>query len=169
MNEMIGLTRTPAWQRIETAPQEQAVLVTNGRFVNVAMRVNISTRKSEPLWCWYACLDEQVVEPSDGSGQSASLDSVRRDDPPTHWMPLPEPPKDVTGDTCAQRATDTFESLLKEREPLEDELRAWYARWAVMRRSSGHTDDPFGILYPIDKLVTESEEERAARLEMQSA
>lgn len=62
------------------------------------------------------------------------------------------------------QASDTFGSLLVERKPLEEQLRAWYARWAAAYRAHGYAGDPFGILYPIDKLVTESEEERAARI-----
>lgn len=64
---------------------------------------------------------------------------------------------------AANPGEDTFGSLLKERKPLEEQLRAWYARWAAVYRARGHVGDPFDILYPIDKLVTESEEERAAR------
>lgn len=74
------------WRPIETAPKDgKCVLVSNGRYVekawwNTDPRIWDSEDDNRPCWT--------VFEPEDYY-YAIHLD----DDPPTHWMPLPEPPK----------------------------------------------------------------------------
>lgn len=81
-----------AWLPIASAPKDTAVLVSNGQFINIAKCVSID--KPKTCWCWYLCMDEDVYYGSDYE-RSSMLDCVGRDDPPTHWRPLPALPRSV--------------------------------------------------------------------------
>jgi hypothetical protein len=71
------------WQPIESAPQEREVIVSDGAYVCTAYQVFphewMLMSKGKDIW-----------EGGDERGGPADLD----DCPPTHWMPLPEPPRD---------------------------------------------------------------------------
>jgi hypothetical protein len=65
------------WQPIETAPQGQRVLVYLGGRVTIAQDININKENDE---------DQQWVLSWHGP--------ISINEMPTHWMPLPSPPKD---------------------------------------------------------------------------
>lgn len=69
----------PQWQSIETAPKD-------GSLVDVYIGGNVCERyteayysEAEQCWCWNI----------EGTGRRV----VFTETPPTHWMPLPQPPK----------------------------------------------------------------------------
>ena len=68
------------WQPIETAPQTgiDILLVRNGRVTVGAWNNDKYARKPRPFWWAYY-------------GPWGKTDC--RNKPPTHWMPLPEPPQ----------------------------------------------------------------------------
>lgn len=70
------------WQPIETAPKNVAILVypsTWGDMIASPAKWDDDkyNRKPKPYW----------------SRRDSRRVSESRDNPPTHWMPLPEPPK----------------------------------------------------------------------------
>lgn len=70
--------KEPGWQKIETAPK-------NGKFLAVwhGYKYVLVTHWNEHHKCWQ-------IEPFSDTGMDETIDW------PTHWMPLPRPPK---GDT----------------------------------------------------------------------
>jgi hypothetical protein len=69
-----------SWKSIDIAPLDREVLVTNGKFVSVA-RWDTQPYHKRPRPYWHM---ERF-----GHGSNWQ----QRDNQPTHWMPLPEPPK----------------------------------------------------------------------------
>ena len=61
------------WQKIETAPREQHILLFNGHWRGVGQ---LNDLHWDGEWLWYGEGGEPV------------------DPKPTHWMPLPQPPGD---------------------------------------------------------------------------
>jgi hypothetical protein len=70
--ERLGL----GWQPIETAPMNQEVLISDGQYVHNAIR---EYGAEPPDDCWRV-----------GFVWDGARSIMRR---PTHWMPVPEPPK----------------------------------------------------------------------------
>ena len=79
------------WQPIETAPKDGTMLLlTNGRQVF-------------PGW-WDESYDgfpwiivDMAARCVSEGGQTAALGNAANEGYPTHWMPLPPPPKDIQG------------------------------------------------------------------------
>lgn len=66
----------PQWRPIETAPEETSVLIWDGKMICAAHRWKTIGNKS-----FWSC------DGADGYECENMFDN------PTHWMPLPEPPK----------------------------------------------------------------------------
>lgn len=72
---------TMDWQPIETAPRDGTpVLIYGPRYKNVTTALC----DSNALHWWVVDELEDIASDDDGDGLEAM--------PPTHWMPLPEPP-----------------------------------------------------------------------------
>lgn len=73
------------WQPIETAPKDGTkVLLTNGSWVETARWANCDERFEGENWQWL------LVDCEDGY-----YNVTAEPNEPTHWMPLPEPPKEI--------------------------------------------------------------------------
>jgi hypothetical protein len=68
-----------AWQPIETAPKDADVILTDGRRVSQGG--------------WLSEIDQGADYEGMGGCPPAGWWSVEGIDEPTHWMPLPSPPK----------------------------------------------------------------------------
>jgi len=74
---LIQQARAGAWQPMETAPKDRAVLLWNGA-VNVGEWGGV-------IEDWLALIEGDIVAFDNGD--------LARVHAPTHWMPLPDPPK----------------------------------------------------------------------------
>lgn len=74
---------TPTWQPIETAPKDGTMVLTwDGRAHNIAEWKPKRNYEDDA---------NGVDDPTHGRWEYITED-MGEDDPPTHWMPLPEPP-----------------------------------------------------------------------------
>lgn len=71
------------WQPISTAPREQEVIVYFGPSVGVCS-ASLTSPHGDEWECW--CVDDGKHGPFPVRGYNEPY--------PTHWMPLPEPPRD---------------------------------------------------------------------------
>ena len=82
------------WQPIETAPKDGSV------FLIVDMK---SSRPMAYAACWWPERDDlypwAIFE---GVNTDGGLNSYSRKYPPTHWMPMPEPPSNPAGGSKAE-------------------------------------------------------------------
>lgn len=71
------------WQPIKTAPKGKFTSFTFGP------HILLGSLDSAGLWeCCVGCYSVEDIESVNGMGWNHDLDNE-----PTHWMPLPEPPK----------------------------------------------------------------------------
>jgi hypothetical protein len=82
----IGITKS-GWQPIESAPNWQNVLATDGKHCFIAQRFNIGSPRM-PAWSWYAMHGDGVAT-TDDYGPSTKLEEDGYGTQLTHWMPLP--------------------------------------------------------------------------------
>ncbi len=68
------------WQPIETAPKDgrRIIVSCDGRVRTAYWTDNGEARRPKPYWYYDSAMGVKWV----------------RNNPPTHWMPLPEPPQD---------------------------------------------------------------------------
>ena len=75
------------WQSIETAPKDRTpILAWNGRFVSEALWEPDADDDGHVGWCYSTFYNHECY-----GNYNNSYD---KDAQPTHWMPLPKPPKD---------------------------------------------------------------------------
>lgn len=75
------------WQPIETAPKDGTEILT--------CSFEVTQKPDGSSLIWYDCEVVHWVDYEERGGWWNG-DVIRYPDSPTHWMPLPEPPKDAS-------------------------------------------------------------------------